>query len=146
MGNCSSCGLEMGRWRLREGKWPAQSHTASKEEHWTLGLNAKPLSFNFAIRIKTYELEGGHSCEGHSTGLGTERALSNVRLQLYCPSSVFQVPGSEVQSWVMLRCKLRTTDISHTYVYRASPVYKDASTCSRGSTHLLWGYRLGAKI
>lgn len=37
------------------------------------GLNAKPLSFNFAIRIKTYELEGGHSCEGHSTGLGTER-------------------------------------------------------------------------
>lgn len=75
-------------------------------------------------------------------GLDTERALSNVRIYLYRPCStrtgpVFQVPGSELQSWAMLRCKLRATDISHIYVCRASPVYKDASICSRGTTHLL---------
>ena len=80
--------------------------------------------------------------KGIAQGLGPERGLSNVRIELDCPSStragpVFQVPDSGLQSWAMLRCKLRATDISHTYIYRASPVYKDASTCSRGSTHLL---------
>lgn len=78
--NCSSCGVEMGRWRLRESKWLAWGPTARLEEPWTLGLNPDALNSSFPIsRIKTIELEGGHSREGLGTGPGTEWVLRNVR-------------------------------------------------------------------